>query len=378
MYAGKVVEEGDVRSILKDPQHPYTQGLIASVPKRKERSQRLYSIPGTVPKPGSLKRGCAFAPVVPSPLIRVGRRRRNCTRWETEGVPDVCYTEKKGANALNNVLLKLEHVKKYYPVKGGPLRRTIGYVRPWMIFRSRLNGGKCWGSSRSGCGKSTLGRVALRLLEPTDGRIVFDGRDITHYSYKQMRQVRKKMQIVLQDPSQSLNPRHKLEKIVGEPLLVHGCGNKKERRERVMHLLNIVGLSDDYAVRYPHQLSGGQQQRIGIARALALNPKLIVADEPVSALDVSVQSQVLNLLQDLKDEFKLTYVFISHDLSVIRTFCNQVGVDGILRKDRGTGTKRKSLRKAQTPVHGSIALFHPHRRPRRSTAGAHFVGRRCS
>jgi oligopeptide transport system ATP-binding protein len=178
----------------------------------------------------------------------------------------------------------------------------------------------------SGCGKSTTGRMLLRLLEPTEGKIYFEGEDITKLSTNAMRKKRREMQMVFQDPFASLNPRHTVEKILEEPLIVHGVKDKAERKRRVKELLEVVGLSSWHAKRYPHQFSGGQRQRIGIARALAVNPKLIIADEPVSALDVSIQSQVLNLMQDLQKEFDLTYLFIAHDLGVVRHISDRVGV----------------------------------------------------
>jgi oligopeptide/dipeptide ABC transporter ATP-binding protein len=178
----------------------------------------------------------------------------------------------------------------------------------------------------SGCGKSTVGRCILRLYEPTSGEITFEGKDITHASADEMRKLRRDMQIIFQDPYSSLNPRLNILSIVGEPLVIHGIGNKSDRRERVADLLSKVGLDPTYMNRYPHEFSGGQRQRIGIARALALNPKLIVCDEPVSALDVSVQAQVVNLLQDLQQEFGLTYLFISHGLAVVEHISNRVAV----------------------------------------------------
>lgn len=177
----------------------------------------------------------------------------------------------------------------------------------------------------SGCGKSTAGKSILRLIEPTDGSVKFEGTDLTDLTSEEMRQLRKNMQIIFQDPYASLNPRHKVERIISEPLLIHGMKSSKERKERVKELLEIVGLEAYHASRYPHQFSGGQRQRIGIARALANNPKLIICDEPVSALDVSVQSQILNLMEEL-EKFKLTYVFIAHDLSVVKHISDRVGV----------------------------------------------------
>jgi oligopeptide/dipeptide ABC transporter ATP-binding protein len=178
----------------------------------------------------------------------------------------------------------------------------------------------------SGCGKSTVGRCLLRLIEPTSGEVIFDARNVLTLGRRELRELRKQMQIIFQDPYASLNPRMSVRDIVSEPLVVHGIGNKEERRERVAELLRKVGLDPDYMNRYPHEFSGGQRQRIGVARALALHPKLIVADEPVSALDVSVQAQVVNLLQDLQQEFGLTYLFISHGLAVVEHISTRVAV----------------------------------------------------
>ncbi|HZG14304.1 MAG TPA: dipeptide ABC transporter ATP-binding protein [Candidatus Bathyarchaeia archaeon] len=224
-------------------------------------------------------------------------------------------------------LLTVKNLKKYYPITGGVLGREIGTVKAVDDVSFSVRKGETLGLvGESGCGKSTTGRSILRLIEPTDGEITFDGKNVSSMSREELRKVRRDMQIVFQDPFASLNPRHNVEKIMEEPLIVHGIGTPAERKKRVHEMLEVVGLNSYHAKRYPHQFSGGQRQRIGIARALMLNPKLIVADEPVSALDVSIQSQVLNLMQDLQRDMGLTYLFIAHDLSVVRHISDRVGV----------------------------------------------------
>ncbi len=222
----------------------------------------------------------------------------------------------------NSPLVEIKDLKKYFPAGKNQFVRAVDGVS-FAIQRGETLGLV----GESGCGKTTVGRCLLRLIEPTSGEIRFDGKDLLALGRSEMRAMRRRMQIVFQDPYSSLNPRMKVGDIVGEPLIVHGIGNSKsERQERVNELLRVVGLDPDYAHRYPHQFSGGQRQRIGIARALALNPDFIVADEPVSALDVSVQAQVVNLLQDLQEQFGLTYLFISHGLAVVKHISTRVGV----------------------------------------------------
>src|ERR1700716_213379 len=225
-------------------------------------------------------------------------------------------------NQRDNELVRVRGLVKHFPVEGSDdVVRAVDGVS-FEILRGETLGLV----GESGCGKSTAGRCLLRLIEPTQGKIQFEGREVTGMGKGELRQLRREMQIIFQDPNASLNPRMKIGDIVAEPLVIHSIGNKEQRKERVAWLLGKVGLDADYMKRYSHEFSGGQLQRIGVARALALNPKLIVADEPVSALDVSVQAQVVNLLQDLQKEFGLTYLFISHGLAVVEHISNRVAV----------------------------------------------------
>jgi peptide/nickel transport system ATP-binding protein len=229
---------------------------------------------------------------------------------------------------MGSTLVELDDVRVWFPIKSGlVLDRHVGDVKAVDGVSLTINRGETLGLvGESGCGKSTLGRAILRLYEPTSGRIVFDGRDITTLSEADMRVVRRRMQMIFQDPYASLNPRHSVERIVGEPLRVHGVASGDEVGARVRQLLEVVCLPADAASRYPHEFSGGQRQRIGLARSLALNPELVVCDEPVSALDVSIQAQIINLMEELQRELGLTYLFIAHDLAVVRHISTRIAV----------------------------------------------------
>ncbi len=226
-----------------------------------------------------------------------------------------------------DILLEVKGLKKYFPIKSGILQKTVGHVKAVDDVSFYIRKGETFGLvGESGCGKSTTGRSIIRLYEPTAGEILFQGEDIAKISEKSMRPYRKDIQMVFQDPYSSLNPRKTVGTILEEPFRVHSLYSKKERKERVEHLLEKVGLNPTLSNRYPHEFSGGQRQRIGIARALTLNPKLIIGDEPVSALDVSIQSQVLNIMDDLQKELGLTYLFIAHDLAVVKHISDRIGV----------------------------------------------------
>jgi oligopeptide transport system ATP-binding protein len=227
----------------------------------------------------------------------------------------------------NSKLLEVENLKKYYPVSGGLLYRHLGDIKAVDGVSFYIMEGEALGLvGESGCGKSTLGRTLLRLEEPTAGKIIYRGSNITKLSKKELRGLRREIQIIFQDPQSSLDPRMTIGQSIGEALLIHGLRDERQRGRRVGEMLARVGLESQHALRYPHEFSSGQRQRIGIARALALSPRLIIADEPVSALDVSVQAQILNLMLDLRREFRLAYLFIAHDLSVIRQVSQRVAV----------------------------------------------------
>jgi oligopeptide transport system ATP-binding protein len=270
---------------------------------------------------------------------------------------------------MNQPLLDVHSLKKHFAIKGGFFQRAVGHVHAVDGVSFRLEKGETLGLvGESGCGKSTTGRLILRLIRPTSGEIRFDGRDLLRLDRRQMKAVRRDMQLIFQDPFASLNPRLTVGGIVGEAFKIHGAASGREIEDRTAELLKRVGLHADHLRRYPHEFSGGQRQRIGIARALALNPKLIIADEPVSALDVSIQAQVINLLQDLKDEFQLSYIIIAHDLSVVEYMSDRVAVmylGKIVEMASGEGLYRQPRHPYTEALLSAIPITNPRLKKKR-------------
>ena len=366
MYAGQVVEQAATADLFATPRHPYTRALLQSIPNiEAPRGARLTPITGAVPDPLRLPPGCAFAPRCefavdrcrrrPPPLLPAGAGRlARCLLYDPLSDPlsdpgavepfaggspseslsrtggSAVRTTAEGAEAAgpggaHDVLLQARDLTMHFPVTAGVFRHVVGHVRAVDGVSFDIGRGETLGLvGESGCGKSTTGRLLLRLLRATGGSVHFEGAPVFALRGEALRALRRDMQIVFQDPFSSLNPRMTVRDMLAEPFVIHG--QRRAARSRVPDLLRRVGLAPEHAARYPHQFSGGQRQRIGIARALALAPKLLVCDEPVSALDVSIQAQILNLLQDLQRDLGLTYLFIAHDLSVVRHICDRVAV----------------------------------------------------
>lgn len=310
MFRGQIVERGRTSELFQRPKHPYTKGLLACRPVLDRNPDRLPVLSNFMAEDGS------EIPNAPDPLkIEVGETRNDerSSLVVSEAAP---------------ILLELKDLNTYFPSKLGFWGNVKTYTKAVDGVSLKVKKGRTLGLvGESGCGKTTLGRSLLRLIEPTAGEIFYNDKNITHLPKNEMREMRRKMQIVFQDPFASLNPRMSVGSILREPLDIHNIGQgDKEREDRVADLMNIVGLKTEMISRYPHEFSGGQRQRIGIARALAVDPEFIVCDESVSALDVSIQAQVLNLFLDLQDRFNLTYVFISHDLAVVKFIADEVAV----------------------------------------------------
>ena len=303
MYRSNLVEQNTTKEIFTSATHPYTKGLLACRPALDRNPERLLTVSDFMDENGTEKK------IDPEKLVKV----------------DKVY---KVDEKENTPLLEVKDLGVYFPIKGGVLGRTISNFKAVDGVSFKLRRGMTLGLvGESGCGKTTLGRALLRLIEPSAGQVLYDGIDVTKLNKKDMREIRSRMQIIFQDPYSSLNPRMTIGEILLEPMVLHNIEDTKAKRiEKAKWLLEKVGLSGGQLSRYPHEFSGGQRQRICIARALAVNPEFIICDESVSALDVSVQAQVLNLLLDLQKEFGLTYIFISHDLSVVNFISDEVAV----------------------------------------------------
>ena len=372
MYAGTVVETGDARPIFASPRHPYTLGLLAERAAPRHRSKA-----GAAADRGRAAEHALAAdevsvrsalPLLAGGLPRVSSAPARARARAARGVLPSRPVRRVGAdaaagrrvNGLGPPLLEARDLRVWFPIKSGiVLDRHVGDVKAVDGVDLTVWRGETLGLvGESGCGKSTVGRTLLRLYKPTSGQIVFDERDITRLSDGQMRPLRRRMQMVFQDPYASLNPRHSIGKIVGEPLRVHGVASRRETEIRVQELLTTVGLPEDAANRFPHEFSGGQRQRIGLARALALNPEFLVCDEPVSALDVSIQAQIVNLMEELQEKLGLTYLFIAHDLAVVRHISTRIAVM-YLGKIVEVAPGGRSLREPASPVHDHALVRDP-------------------
>ncbi len=314
MYKGNIVEQGNVWDIFSNPQHPYTKGLLACRPPLDRRLKWLPTINDfmDVENDGTI--------IEKDLSVEEATERASETPEERQASHEELYKKKP--------ILEIKNLKTYFPINKGFFGGAKDYVKAVDDVSFDVYPGETLGLvGESGCGKTTLGRTVLRLIEPTGGQVLFKGKDIAHYSGKELREIRKDIQIIFQDPYSSLNPRITIGEAIIEPMRVHKMySNDAERKEKVMELLERVGLMKVHYNRYPHEFSGGQRQRVCIARALALRPQFIICDESVSALDVSVQAQVLNLLNELKRDFDFTYIFISHDLSVVKFMSDRMVV----------------------------------------------------
>jgi len=304
LYKGRIVEAGPIQDIFRNPQHPYTQGLLACRPPLDIRPKRLSTV-------DDYMKSSAEHKTVAQEVVSTTERQLSHQRL---------YAEKP--------LISISHLFKDYPIRKRKLFERQEYVHAVHDVSLEVYEGETLGLvGESGCGKSTLGRSMIRLIEPTSGSVNYKGMNLLQLSGREMMKLRKDLQIILQDPYSSLNQRITIGSAIMEPMQVHRLyANDKERKKRAIELLERVSLDESHFYRYPHEFSGGQRQRISIARALAVNPRFIICDESVSALDVSVQAQVLNLLNELKQEYHLTYIFISHDLSVVKYMSDRMAV----------------------------------------------------
>jgi len=353
MYAGRVVETTSTLRLFGNPRHPYTEALFGALPeKAADSSERLYSIPGLPPDLSSPPPGCKFAPrcryvqdscrqTEPAlegnswdhayrcffPVGRIEDGARAAGLTVTEAMPEAGAAAAR-PDGGNGVLLRADHLVKNFAVTAGAvLQRKIGEVSAVADVSLSIRPGQTFGMvGESGCGKTTVGRLIAGLEKANSGAIMLDGEDLVRLSTRERRQRSQKIQLMFQDSYASMDPRMRVGPILREPLAIHRVGSKREQQAKIAAMLDEVGLPRAAVERYPHEFSGGQRQRLGLARALILSPKLLVADEPVSALDVSIQAQILNLMQDLQQDLGLTYLFISHDLSVVRYLSDTIGV----------------------------------------------------
>ena len=372
MYAGSVVEEGPKAAVFRDPQHPYTWGLLGSIPRVGTRVHRLAAIPGAAAVAARAARGLPVRAALRVPLRPLRDAAGAGSSASAPGRADACHLDPAARRGAPRASGASRMTRGCLLEARRPGRSTSRCARrafrrgPKEVVHAvdgvslEVRRGETLGIvGESGCGKSTLGRLLVRLHEPTSGTVSFGGTDITTLSRRELRPFRREMQMIFQDPYASLNPRKRVGQILERPVPDPPGRHRAARSASgCSELLEVVGLSPDHVNRYPHEFSGGQRQRIGVARALALNPQLIVADEPVSALDVSIQAQVINLLDDLQDEFDLTYVFIAHDLGVVHHVSDRIAVMylGVVVE---LGPLRRALRAPDPPVHRGAAVGDP-------------------